>query len=118
YHMQKSAVATISAIPVPISEAYAFGIVEVDEEGRMIGFDEKTAKAKEMPGRPGWALASMGNYIFNSKFLVRELLSDSKLDHSKHDFGRDILPAIYNHHPVYVYDFQTNRVRGEAPETQ
>jgi ADP-glucose pyrophosphorylase len=114
YHMQKSAVATISAIPVPISEAYAFGIVEVDEEGRMIGFDEKPAKAKEMPGRPGWALASMGNYIFNSKFLVRELLSDSKLEHSQHDFGRDILPAIYNHHPVYVYDFQTNRVRGEA----
>ena len=66
-----------------------------------------------MPGRPGWALASMGNYIFNSKFLVRELLSDSKLANSQHDFGRDILPSIYNHHPVYVYDFKENRIRGE-----
>ena len=114
YHMQKSAVATISAIPVPIDEATQFGVVEVDEEGRMIGFEEKPARPKAMPGRPGWALASMGNYIFNSKYLVRELLADSKLEHSQHDFGRDILPSIYNHHPVYVYDFQTNRIRGEA----
>lgn len=118
YHLEKNAVATISAIPVPVEEASAFGIVEVDGEGRMIGFDEKPARAKHMPGRPGWALASMGNYIFNSKFLVRELLSDSQLEHSRHDFGRDILPAIYNQHPVYVYDFQTNRVPGEADEAQ
>ena len=55
----------------------------------------------------------MGNYIFNSKFLVRELLSDSKLDNSHHDFGRDILPSIYNRHPVYVYDFNENRIKGE-----
>ncbi len=116
YHIQKNAVATISAIPVPISEASSFGVVEVDGEGRMIGFEEKPEKPKEMPGRPGWALASMGNYIFNSKFLVRELLSDSKLENSQHDFGRDILPAIYNDHPVYVYDFQTNKVRGESEE--
>lgn len=114
YHQQKSAVATISAIPVPIEEASSFGVVEVDEEGRMIGFEEKPERPKAMPGRPGWALASMGNYIFNSKYLVRELLADSKLEHSQHDFGRDILPSIYNHHPVYVYDFMTNVIRGEA----
>jgi glucose-1-phosphate adenylyltransferase len=113
YHVQKSAVATLSAIPVPIEEASAFGVVEVDATGRMIGFEEKPERPKCMPGKPEWALASMGNYLFNSKFLVRELLSDSKLENSQHDFGRDILPSIYNRHPVYVYDFNTNRIRGE-----
>jgi glucose-1-phosphate adenylyltransferase len=116
-HIRKSAVATISAIPVPIDEASAFGVIEVDEEGRMVGFEEKPARPKAMPGRPGWALASMGNYIFNSKFLVRELLSDSKIENSMHDFGRDILPSIYNHHPVYVYDFQSNVIKGESEST-
>lgn len=113
YHLSKGALATISCIPVPLDEARSFGVVEVDDEGRMIGFEEKPKNPKHMPGKPGWALASMGNYIFNSKFLVRELLSDSKLANSQHDFGRDILPSIYNHHPVYVYDFKENRIRGE-----
>jgi glucose-1-phosphate adenylyltransferase len=118
YHIQKAALATISAIPVPLDEATAFGVVEVDDDGRMIGFQEKPSRPKPMPGRPGWALASMGNYIFNSKFLVRELLSDSKLENSHHDFGRDILPSIYNHHPVYVYDFAKNMIPGETERSR
>lgn len=113
YHISKGALATISCIPVPQDEARDFGVVEVDDDGRMIGFEEKPSRPKSMPGRPGWSLASMGNYMFNSKFLVRELLSDSKLANSHHDFGKDILPSIYNHHPVYVYDFNENRIKGE-----
>jgi glucose-1-phosphate adenylyltransferase len=113
YHISKGALATISCIPVPQDEAREFGVVEVDDDGRMIGFEEKPSRPKSMPGRPGWSLASMGNYMFNSKFLVRELLSDSKLANSHHDFGKDILPSIYNHHPVYVYDFNENRIKGE-----
>jgi glucose-1-phosphate adenylyltransferase len=114
FHIRKAAVATISAIPVPIGEASSFGVLEVDEDGRMIGFEEKPERPKPIPGMPDWALASMGNYIFNSKFLVRELLSDSKLEDSQHDFGRDILPSIFNHYSVYVYNFNTNRIRGES----
>jgi glucose-1-phosphate adenylyltransferase len=118
YHLSKGALATISCIPVPQEEARSFGVVEVDDDGRMIGFEEKPSRPKSMPGRPGWSLASMGNYIFNSKFLVRELLSDSKLANSHHDFGKDILPSIYNHHPVYVYDFAENRIKGENEASQ
>jgi glucose-1-phosphate adenylyltransferase len=112
-HMKKAALATIAAIPVPIEEATEFGVIEVDHDGRMIGFEEKPENPKEIPGRPGWALASMGNYIFNSKFLVRELLADAK-DDSSHDFGKDIIPKIYKDYPVYVYDFATNRIKGES----
>ncbi|MDQ3003229.1 MAG: glucose-1-phosphate adenylyltransferase [Fibrobacterota bacterium] len=118
YHISKGALATISCIPVPQDEARDFGVVEVDDYGRMIGFEEKPSRPKSMPGRPGWSLASMGNYMFNSKFLVRELLSDSKLANSHHDFGKDILPSIYNHHPVYVYDFNENRIKGENDASQ
>jgi glucose-1-phosphate adenylyltransferase len=118
YHLSKGALATISCIPVPSDEAREFGVVEVDDDGRMIGFEEKPSRPKSMPGRPGWSLASMGNYMFNSKFLVRELLSDSKLANSHHDFGKDILPSIYNHHPVYVYDFAENRIKGENVASQ
>ncbi len=114
YHVNKGAVATISAIPVPIQEASSFGILEVNDDGRMVGFEEKPSRPKSMPGRPDWALASMGNYLFDSIFLVQELLSDSKIGNSHHDFGRDILPSIYNRQPVYVYDFNTNRIRGET----
>jgi glucose-1-phosphate adenylyltransferase len=112
-HMKKAALATVAAIPVPTAEATEFGVIEVDIDGRMIGFEEKPAKPKEIPGRPGWSLASMGNYIFNSKFLVRELLADAK-DDSSHDFGKDIIPKIYKDYPVYVYDFATNRIKGES----
>jgi glucose-1-phosphate adenylyltransferase len=112
-HMNKAALATVAAIPVPIEEAYEFGIIEVDSDGRMIGFEEKPEKPKEMPGRPGYCLASMGNYIFNSKFLVRELKNDST-GSTSHDFGKDIIPKIYDHYPVYVYDFTTNRIKGEG----
>lgn len=112
YHLEKGALCTVSAIPVPIEEATEFGVIEIDEDGRMIGFEEKPARPKSMPGRPGWALCSMGNYCFHSKFLVRELLADSKND-TAHDFGKDIIPNIYPHYPVYVYDFTQNRIPGE-----
>lgn len=117
FHLSKAALLTIAAIPVTVEEAREFGIIEVDSDGRMIGFEEKPTNPKELPDRPGWCLASMGNYVFNSKFLVRELLSNSKRETS-HDFGKDIIPAIYHDYPVYVYDFNTNTIRGEAPHTR
>jgi glucose-1-phosphate adenylyltransferase len=116
YHRQVGAVATISAIPKPLKEATQFGVIEVDPSGRMIGFQEKPADPKPMPERPDMALISMGNYIFNKKFLIRELFNDASLSVSSHDFGKDVIPKMFRDYPIYVYDFTTNRIPGEAPE--
>ncbi len=113
FHRQVGSVATIAAIPRPIEEASSFGVIEVDESGRMIDFQEKPETPRHMPGRPDLALASMGNYIFDRKFLVTELYSDARIQQSSHDFGKDIIPRIFRDNPVYVYDFGTNKIPGE-----
>ncbi len=112
FHMEKESFLTVAAIPVPIGEASAFGVISVDENWRMTGFAEKPADPIPMPGDPGRALVSMGNYIFNVDPLVRELRRDAE-GKSAHDFGKDIIPAIYGKgEPVYVYDFSRNTVPG------
>jgi len=116
YHRQVGAVATISAIPRPLKEAMQFGVIEVDQSGRMIGFQEKPAEPKPMPDQPDMALVSMGNYLFNKKFLVRELFNDASLSASSHDFGKDVIPKIFHKHPIYVYNLADNRIQGETPE--
>jgi glucose-1-phosphate adenylyltransferase len=113
YHVEKKAAITVAAIPVPKNEAKRFGCISVDSDGRMIAFVEKPADPPEMPNRPGWSLASMGNYIFKTEVLIREIEADTKLEGSTHDFGRDMLPRVYQREPVYVYDFFNNIVRGE-----
>ena len=115
FHRHAGAVATVAAIPKPIEEAHKFGIIEVDESGRMIGFEEKPKHPRPIPGNPKMCLLSMGNYIFNKKFLVRELFNDAKLSGSSHDFGKDVIPKIYPDYPIYVYDFSTNHIPGELP---
>jgi glucose-1-phosphate adenylyltransferase len=117
FHRRVGAVGTVSAIPKPIEEAAGnFGIIEVDYNWRMIGFEEKPAKPRSIPGNPGMALVSMGNYIFNRNFLMRELYNDASLKESSHDFGKDVIPKIYPDYPIYVYDFSNNRIPGESPQ--
>jgi glucose-1-phosphate adenylyltransferase len=119
FHYDHEAMLTIAAIPVPVAEAGEFGIIEVDSTNRMIGFEEKPKKnPKQIPGRPGWCLASMGNYVFTSKFLIRQLLEIHKNNPKSTDFGHNILPFLYPKHPVYVYDFTSNVVPGERPNTK
>ncbi len=115
-HMEMRAEATVAVIPVPVAEAHQFGILEVDASGKVLAFDEKPRVPKEMPGRPGWALASMGNYIFDSKILVDELTHDAEGD-TQHDFGGNILPSMVAHgRGVWAYDFSQNVVPGAGPE--
>jgi glucose-1-phosphate adenylyltransferase len=113
-HLERSAEVTVAAIPVPRKEASAFGVIEVDDTGRIIAFHEKVADPPAMPGHPDLALASMGNYIFNTRTLLDGLEEDAANEQSAHDFGRDIIPMmVKNGQRVYVYDFKTNTVPGE-----
>jgi len=114
FHRARKARATVAAIPVPKAEASRFGCIAVDTEGRMTGFVEKPSNPPEIPGRPGWSLASMGNYLFDRDVLIREVRADAERSDSKHDFGGDLLPQLFDKEPVYVYDFAENIVPGEA----
>lgn len=117
FHRQHNAVLTVAAIPVHVSQAHEFGVIEVDETGKMIGFEEKPkSNPKTIPGRPEYVLASMGNYIFEAKTLVDVLEEDAQQIDSKHDFGHNIIPKLFPSGDVYVYDFSTNRIRGELEE--
>ena len=118
YHKEKDAILTVSAIRLPKEQAYHFGIIEVDTYGRMIGFVEKPSveDAKTIPGDPDNVLASMGNYVFNSQELQRELIRDAADEASSHDFGKDIIPHLMPTGKVFVYDFTTNKILNEDGE--
>jgi glucose-1-phosphate adenylyltransferase len=113
-HLERHADCTVAAIPVPRDEAREFGVIAVDDRGRVVAFDEKPARPREIPGRPGWCLASMGNYIFSVDPLVDTLRIDAESKGSHHDFGKDILPAMVKSSTVYAYDFAQNEIPGQA----
>jgi glucose-1-phosphate adenylyltransferase len=118
FHRDNQADLTVAAFPVPRNEASAFGIIDVDEHGRIVNFIEKPKDPPEMPGRPGWSLVSMGNYIFRREVLERVLVDDGGQPTSRHDFGRDIIPRLVAEGArVFVYDFAQNKIPGE-PEGQ
>ncbi len=114
YHKKKNAELTISAVPIPLEQAGEFGIIEVDDDWRLISFREKPKTApKSIPNRPGMCLASMGNYIFETKNLVEEVQNDAINPDSKHDFGKDIIPKMLSEGKIiYVYDFSQNEYTG------
>ena len=114
-HVSASADLTVAAIPVAKAEASQFGVIEADAEGRIIAFHEKVADPPTMPGNPTMCLVSMGNYVFTTDPLIREIEADANVEGSTHDFGRDIVPAmVQKGRNVRVYDFATNKVPGET----
>ncbi len=92
-HLERDAKMTIGVIEVPIDEAKRMGVLAVDEEFRVVGFEEKPRNPKPLPGRPDTALASMGIYLFDTDTLVREISFDAKHE-SSHDFGKDVVPHM------------------------
>jgi glucose-1-phosphate adenylyltransferase len=113
YHVAKRAGVTVAAIPVQKQYASEFGVLETTAEGSIVGFHEKRSDAPTMPHDPSQVYASMGNYIFSTDLLLRELYEDAKNENSAHDFGKDILPSLIGRADMYAYDFQTNVIPGD-----
>ena len=114
YHEQKRAEITVAAIPVDRKHAAEFGVIETAPDGRIVGFHEKRPDAPTIPGSTEQVYASMGNYVFSTRRLLRELYVDAAREDSTHDFGRDILPALVHRVEMYAYNFQDNQIPGEA----
>jgi glucose-1-phosphate adenylyltransferase len=111
YHVEKKADVTIAALPVPRAEARGFGIIKVDDAWRVQGFQEKPPRPSPMPGNPGFALASMGNYLFSTEVLD-DILVGSSRRRGWMDFGQDVLPQLFKKMRVFVYDFNCNTIPG------
>ena len=100
FHKENGADATIAVIEVPMKEASRFGIMNTDENGQIVEFEEK-------PPQPKSNLASMGIYIFSWKLLRKMLVADMKNAESNHDFGKDIIPALLNdNRKLMAYKFK------------
>jgi glucose-1-phosphate adenylyltransferase len=114
FHQEKFADFSISTMVIGAEDAGRFGIIEIDEQNRVIGFEEKPEHPKEIPGKPGFCLTSMGNYIADISTLTQILHEDAKTGGSTHDFGKDVIPFMLGKGlRLFAYDFAENKVPGE-----
>ena len=106
-HRDREADLTIACLPVPRGQASEFGVMHVDDDGRVVGFLEKPADPPGMPGQPEMALASMGIYIFNTDLMYELLFQDAaRKEGTGHDFGRDVIPGVLGQGRVFAYPFR------------
>jgi glucose-1-phosphate adenylyltransferase len=113
-HRERRADLTIACLPVPRAQAVDFGVMDVDETGRVVGFLEKPADPPPMPGHPELALASMGIYIFATDRMYDLLFDDALQRSSSHDFGRDIIPRMLGQDRVFAYPFRDENRKAAA----
>jgi glucose-1-phosphate adenylyltransferase len=117
FHVEKKADMSVACLEVPVSEAVAFGVMGVDENMRVTKFDEKPEHPAMIPGKPGKALASMGIYVFNARFLFDQLVRDADDPQSSHDFGKDLIPYMVSKYRVFAQSFEHSCVKmGEGQE--
>ncbi|HUW26342.1 MAG TPA: glucose-1-phosphate adenylyltransferase [Gallionella sp.] len=110
FHVENKADVTVACLEVPVADAVAFGVMGVDENSRVVKFEEKLANPATIPGKPDRSLASMGIYVFNTRFLFEQLIRDADDPHSGHDFGRDVIPYIVHKHRVFAQSFEQSCV--------
>ncbi len=113
-HVAQGADVTIACLEVPRAEASGFGVMHVGENDRVLSFDEKPANPAAMPGRPDSSLASMGIYVFETRFLFDVLRRDAADPGSSHDFGKDIIPYLVKHGVAVAHPFARSCVRSIA----
>ncbi len=109
-HVAKGRDCTVGCIEVPRMEATAFGVMAVDDRHMITDFVEKPADPPAMPGKPDRALASMGIYVFNARYLYKELERDINDPNSNHDFGKDIIPAAVRAGRAAAHSFDLSAV--------
>lgn len=110
FHCENKADITVAARSVPLAEAVSFGVLETGEDGRICAFREKPTQPKPMPGDPNKAYVSMGNYLFDAEKLCA-IVQDAQR-RGEFDFGREILPRLFQTHRMLAYDFVSNQVPG------
>jgi glucose-1-phosphate adenylyltransferase len=114
-HIANQAELTVGALRVERKEAAGdFGVMEVTTENRVVGFEEKPADPKPVPGDEAHCLASMGIYVFTARFLFEELCRDATRRGSRHDFGGDVIPAIIDTNRVFAYPFMDENRKRDA----
>jgi glucose-1-phosphate adenylyltransferase len=112
-HVEQNAEVTVGCIEVPRAEATGFGVMGVNEQDVIQAFVEKPENPPPMPGKPDAALASMGIYVFETKFLLEELRRDAADPNSSHDFGKDIIPYLVKYGKAVAHSFSRSCVRSE-----
>jgi glucose-1-phosphate adenylyltransferase len=112
-HVEQRADVTIGCLEMPRAESSGFGIMHVDDNGVVLSFLEKPADPPPMPGKPDKSLASMGIYVFDSKFLFDELRRDANDPNSSHDFGKDLIPYLVKNGRAVAHQFSTSCVRSD-----
>lgn len=115
-HATNAADMTVGCIEVPLNDAREFGVMGIDDDERIISFQEKPAQPAPIPDQPDMALASMGIYVFNANFLYEQLLRDADEPDSSHDFGKDIIPHLVPRYRVFAHRFSESCVGGR-PDT-
>ncbi len=113
-HVDAGADVTVGCLEVPRLEASGFGVMHVDENSTIVDFVEKPADPPPMPDKPDHALASMGIYVFNTKFLIEQLRRDANDPNSSRDFGKDMVPYIVKNGKAVAHRFTDSCVRASS----